>query len=115
MATNRCSESISSESKTTYQGIIVESFEKPENSTDLQLVCQEIANQSKKLSYTNDAPQVKVFCALIGKEHYQFDQKVKDLHGDYYEFSLEAKYIVVIKVTRQFNEQQIEETNHIND
>lgn len=96
-ATSRCSRPMNREGKPSYINLIIEAFKREENSSSLEKVCQEIANKSKKLFYPNETPKVKVFCALVEKKNYKFDQKVKNLHSDYYEFVLNDNYLIILK------------------
>ena len=95
--TNRCSRPLQREGKPAYVNIIVEAFQRDQNSGSHQLVCQEIADRGKKLVYTQDTPQVKVLCALMDRKTYSLDKKVKNLHSDYYEFACGTNYLIVTK------------------
>ena len=98
------------EGKPAYISIIVEAFAREQNSGSHQQVCQEIADRGKKLFYEQDTPKVTVLCALVERKGYSLDKRVKNLHSDYYEFACGNNYLVVTKQTRQYTEEQKEET-----
>ena len=78
--------------------------------SDMETLCQELANKIKKSVHLKPKPDAPVLVAIIPSSTYSLDAKTRDQYGAYYEYQLKSKHIIAVKMCNTEDETRHKET-----